>query len=95
MLAVSLPPVDNDRLLGERIAVTGAMSGPLSAVRRRDVMAVIRGAGARTATAVSASTTMLVASRSDTRKSVRAGALGVRVVSPGELAIMLGYPALF
>lgn len=82
-------------LAGQRVVITGPLTGPLTGVRRADALRLLREAGADTAGSVSGRTTILVASRRRTRKSVRAEQLGVRVIAPGELAEMLGYPALW
>ncbi|MEJ7648207.1 MAG: BRCT domain-containing protein [Nakamurella sp.] len=82
-------------LQGQSVAITGAMNGPLYGVQRTVACSMVRDAGGRTVRAVSRKTTLLVASRVDTRKALRAQELGVQVVSPSELAVMLGYPALW
>ncbi|MDQ2737510.1 MAG: hypothetical protein M3Y35_02550 [Actinomycetota bacterium] len=82
-------------LAGERVAVTGAMHGPLSGVVRSHILALITEAGGTPCRAVSGRTTMLIASRQDTRKSVRARQLGLPVLTPGELAAIDGYPTLW
>jgi NAD-dependent DNA ligase len=71
------------------------MTGPLTGLRRQEVMHLLQEAGAATAGSVSGRTTLLVASRDHTRKTRRAASLGVRTIGPGELAELLGYPTLF
>lgn len=88
-------PSSPSPLDGQKVAITGPMTGPLSGVRRADALELVRQAGGITAGSVSRRTTILVASRHPTRKSVKAASLGVRVIGPGELAEMLGYPALW
>lgn len=82
-------------LAGHQVAITGAMTGPLTGLRRQEMMRLLREAGAATACSVSGRTTLLVTSRDHTRKTRRAASLGVRTIGPGELAELLGYPALF
>ncbi len=89
------PTLPAASLAGNKVAVTGAMTGPLTGLRRQEVMRLLREAGAVTAGSVSGRTTLLVSSRHPTRKSRRAATLGVKVICPGELAELLGYPALF
>lgn len=80
---------------GQRVAITGPLTGPLQGLRRTAALRLVAAAGGIPTRAVSGRTTLLVASRQDTAKSRRAAALGIRVVSPGEFAEMLGYPTLW
>lgn len=82
-------------LAGQKVVVTGQMSGPLTGVRRADALQLVRLAGAQTTGALSRRTTILVASHRPTSTRVRAESLGIRVIGPSELAEMLGYPALW
>lgn len=82
-------------LAGHRVAITGALTGPLQGLRRRTALSMVADLGGQPARSVSGRTTILVASRQDTTKCRRAQALGIRIVSPGEFAAMLGYPSLW
>ena len=82
-------------LVGRRIAVTGALTGPLAGVHRRTAYTLIAAAGGRPVKSVSRRTDLLVCSRRPTTKSRRAAALGISVINPTELALLLGYPALW
>lgn len=82
-------------LTGQKVAITGALTGPLQGLRRRAALRLVASAGGIPAGSVSGRTTLLVASRQNTTKCRRAKALGVRVVGSGEFAEMLGYPALW
>ncbi len=77
------------------MAVTGGMNGPLTGLRRQDALRLLREAGAATAGSVSGRTTLLVASRQPTRKSLQAAKLGVKVICPGELADCSAIPLCF
>jgi DNA ligase (NAD+) len=88
-------PVSNEETTGNEVAgktfvVTGAMSGALADLSRNDVHALIEEMGGKTSGSVSKKTDYLVCGESSGSKLDKATALGVRIVSPDELATMLG-----
>lgn len=88
-------PATAGPLAGQQVAITGALTGPLTGVRRPEAMRLMQEAGAVTTWAVSGRTTLLVVCLEPTRQTRRASTLGVKVIGPGELAELLGYPTLF
>lgn len=81
---------DGGDVSGKTFVVTGAMSGALAELSRNDVHAIIEAMGGKTSGSVSKKTDYLVCGESSGSKLDKATALGVRVISPDELATMLG-----
>ncbi|MFC8448256.1 NAD-dependent DNA ligase LigA [Kitasatospora sp. NPDC057223] len=77
-------------LAGMTVVVTGAMSGPLEALSRGEMNALIERAGGRASSSVSARTKLLVAGERAGSKREKAEQLGVRVIDPQEFAGLLG-----
>lgn len=77
-------------IAGKTFVLTGAMSGPLEALSRNDVHALIEGLGAKTSSSVSKKTDYLVCGESSGSKLDKAKTLGVRIISPEDLAALLG-----
>ncbi|MFJ8752022.1 NAD-dependent DNA ligase LigA [Streptomyces sp. NPDC102441] len=79
---------------GKTVVVTGKMTGPLDGLGRSDMTALIKKAGGRAGSSVSAKTDYLVAaSAADGKlssKAVRAQELGVEVLTPDAFAKLLG-----
>ncbi|MGW4891510.1 NAD-dependent DNA ligase LigA [Kitasatospora sp. NPDC004240] len=92
--AVSSESADEDGaalpLAGLAVVVTGAMSGPLEALSRNEMNALIERAGGRASSSVSARTGLLVAGERAGSKRAKAEQLGVRIVDPAEFAELLG-----
>ncbi len=77
-------------LAGMTVVVTGAMSGPLEALSRGEMNALIERAGGKASSSVSARTKLLVAGERAGSKREKAELLGVRVIDPQEFAGLLG-----
>ena len=77
-------------LAGMTVVVTGTMSGPLEALGRGEMNALIERAGGRASSSVSARTKLLVAGERAGAKREKAEQLGVRVIDPQEFAGLLG-----
>ena len=91
----TVEPTGDDEAAGSSIAgktfvVTGAMSGPLADLSRNDVHALIESLGGKTSGSVSKKTDYLVCGESSGSKLDKAKTLGVRVLSPDDLATLLG-----
>jgi len=74
---------------GKTFVVTGAMSGPLAALSRNDVHALIESAGGKTSGSVSGKTDFLVCGEASGAKLEKARTLGITVITPEQLAGML------
>jgi DNA ligase (NAD+) len=79
-----------DGLLGKTFVVTGAMTGKLEALSRNEVHALIETNGGKTSGSVTKKTDYLVSGEASGSKLDKARSLGVQVLSPDELATMLG-----
>lgn len=75
---------------GKTFVVTGAMTGRLEGLSRNDVHARIEAAGGKTSGSVSKKTDYLVTGESGGSKVEKAQALGVKTITPDELAELLG-----
>lgn len=75
---------------GMTVVVTGAMTGPLASRTRNEMNELIEAAGGRSAGSVSKRTSLLVCGEEGSSKWRKAKELGVRIVTPGEFAKMLG-----
>ncbi|YCK38531.1 NAD-dependent DNA ligase LigA [Actinomadura sp. ATCC 39365] len=73
-------------LAGMSVVVTGAMSGTLEALSRNEMNELIERAGGKASSSVSAKTSLLVAGEKAGSKRAKAESLGVRIVTPEELA---------
>lgn len=76
-------------IAGKTFVVTGAMSGRLEGLSRNDVHARIEAAGGKTSGSVSKKTDYLVTGEAGGSKVEKAQALGVKTISPDELAALL------
>ncbi|WP_371477777.1 NAD-dependent DNA ligase LigA [Kitasatospora sp. NBC_00315] len=76
-------------LTGLTVVVTGAMTGPLEALSRNEMNALIERAGGRASSGVSARTTLLVAGERAGSKREKAEQLGVRIIDPDGFAELL------
>jgi DNA ligase (NAD+) len=77
-------------IAGKTFVLTGAMSGPLEAMSRNDVHTLLEELGAKTSSSVSKKTDYLVSGESSGSKLDKAKTLGVKVISPEDLAALLG-----
>ncbi|MEV8094427.1 NAD-dependent DNA ligase LigA [Kitasatospora sp. NPDC085879] len=73
-------------LAGEAVVVTGSMTGPLADLSRNQINELIERAGGKASSSVSKRTTLLVAGEKAGSKRAKAEELGIRVMSPDELA---------
>jgi len=85
----------NRILNGHRVAITGALTGPLRGLHRQDAFRLIESLGGIPSKSVSSSTTLLVSSRFSTVKIARATKLGVKIISSSDLAVLLGNRTLW
>lgn len=80
-------------LAGKTVVVTGKMTGPLDGWGRTEMSALIEKAGGRAGSSVNSKTTYLVAAPTSTgkpsTKAVKAGELGVEVLTPEAFATLL------
>ncbi|MFE0653372.1 NAD-dependent DNA ligase LigA [Streptomyces sp. NPDC059534] len=80
-------------LTGRTVVVTGKMTGPLDGWGRSEMGALIEKAGGRVGGSVNSRTTYLVAAPSangkPSSKAVKAGELGVEVLSPEAFAVLV------
>lgn len=77
-------------LAGERVVVTGTMTGVLGSYARTEVTELLESAGAAVTGSVSKRTTLLVCGDNAGSKLRRAQELGVAIISPEQLAQKLG-----
>ncbi len=77
-------------LTGMTVVITGAMSGALEGKSRNDMNELIENNGGKASGSVSAKTNLLVCGEPGSSKYVKAEALGVRIVTPEEFAVMVG-----
>jgi hypothetical protein len=82
--------LESKTLLGMRIAVTGRSSGALKGKTRGSIIEIIRNNGGIPVQTISRSTSILILGGGSSTKLHRATTLGIRVVSPGEFAAMIG-----
>lgn len=80
---------DSERVSGKTFVVTGAMTGRLEGLSRNDVHARIEAAGGKTSSSVSKKTDYLVTGESGGSKVEKAASLGVKTITPDELAELL------
>ncbi|GAA1083466.1 NAD-dependent DNA ligase LigA [Kitasatospora arboriphila] len=73
-------------LAGEAVVVTGSMTGPLADLSRNQMNELIERAGGKASSSVSKRTTLLVAGEKAGSKRAKAEELGIRVISPEDLA---------
>lgn len=78
-------------LADKTVVVTGAMTGPLAALKRNDMNELIENLGGRSSGSVSANTSLLVCGEPGSSKWQKAQSLGIPVVTPEEFASMVGY----
>lgn len=81
---------EDSPLTGKTLVVTGTMTGRLEGRSRDEVHAMIEAAGGKTSSSVSKKTSILVAGDAAGSKLAKAAELGVTVLSPDELAELLG-----
>jgi len=74
---------------GKTFVVTGAMTGRLDGMSRNDVHALIENAGGKTSGSVSKKTDYLVSGEAGGSKIEKATSLGVKIITPDELADLL------
>jgi DNA ligase (NAD+) len=91
-----IEPVTNDTAMteaagiaGKTFVVTGAMTGRLEGIARNDVHARIEAAGGKTSGSVSKKTDYLVTGEAGGSKVEKAQALGVKTITPDDLAELL------
>ncbi|MFE4537230.1 NAD-dependent DNA ligase LigA [Streptomyces scopuliridis] len=71
------------------VVVTGAMTGPLAKLSRNEMNELIERAGGTSSSSVSKRTTLLVAGEKAGSKRTKAEALGIRIASPEEFAVLV------
>ncbi len=71
------------------VVVTGKMTGPLEAFSRNEMSELIERAGGKASSAVSKSTSLLVAADQGSSKYKKAESLGIPIESPEEFATRL------
>ncbi len=76
-------------LSGMAVVVTGGMTGPLQSLSRNEMNELIERAGGRASSSVSKSTALLVAGEKAGSKKTKAEALGTRVITPDEFAVLV------
>jgi len=78
-----------EAVAGKTFVVTGAMTGRLDGLSRNDVHARIEAAGGKTSGSVSKKTDYLVTGEAGGSKVEKARALGVKTITPDQLAALL------
>jgi len=78
-------------LSGKTVVVTGAMTGPLAALKRNDMNVLIEDKGGKSSGSVSANTSLLVCGEPGSSKYQKAQALGIPIMTPEEFAELIGY----
>lgn len=86
---VDAPNAENTGIAGKTFVVTGAMTGRLEGLSRNDIHARIEAAGGKTSGSVSKKTDYLVTGESGGSKVEKARTLGVKTITPDELADLL------
>jgi DNA ligase (NAD+) len=76
-------------LAGMAVVVTGAMTGPLEKLSRNQMNELIERAGGRSSSSVSKKTTLVVAGEGAGSKRTKAEALGIRLATPDEFAVLV------
>jgi len=76
-------------LAGMAVVVTGAMTGPLEKLSRNQMNELIERAGGRSSSSVSKKTTLVVAGEGAGSKRAKAEALGIRLATPDEFAVLV------
>ncbi|TQE18480.1 NAD-dependent DNA ligase LigA [Streptomyces ipomoeae] len=76
-------------LTGMTVVVTGTMAGPLEKLSRNQMNELIERAGGRSSSTVSKKTTLVVAGENAGSKRAKAEALGIRLATPDEFAILV------
>jgi DNA ligase (NAD+) len=71
-------------LAGMTVVVTGSMSGPLADLSRQQMKDLIERLGGRASDSVSAKTSLLVSTETNSSKAKKAAELGVRTVGPDQ-----------
>jgi len=89
-VAVGTTDSENGGVTGKIFVVTGAMTGRLEGLSRNDVHARIETAGGKTSSSVSKKTDYLVSGEAGGSKVEKAQALGVKTITPDQLADLLG-----
>lgn len=79
-------------LAGKTVVITGAMSGPLAALKRNDMNELVETHGGKSSGSVSTKTSLLVCGEEGSSKYVKARELGVEILSPEQFAALIGYP---
>lgn len=77
-------------LAGMSVVVTGSMTGALADKSRNEMNELIESAGGKASSSVSKNTSLVVAGEAAGSKLAKANELGVKVITPDELAAMLG-----
>jgi DNA ligase (NAD+) len=86
----TIPASGTGDVNGKTFVVTGAMTGRLDGLSRNDVHALIENSGGKTSGSVSKKTDYLVSGESGGSKIEKAISLGVKIITPDELADLLG-----
>ncbi|MFF3307794.1 NAD-dependent DNA ligase LigA [Streptomyces sp. NPDC002952] len=76
-------------LAGMTVVVTGAMTGALEKLSRNQMNELIERAGGRSSSSVSKKTALVVAGDGAGSKRAKAEALGVRLITPAEFALLV------
>ncbi|MGW7267022.1 NAD-dependent DNA ligase LigA [Streptomyces sp. NPDC054842] len=76
-------------LAGMTVVVTGAMTGALEKLSRNQTNELIERAGGRSSSSVSKKTSLVVAGDGAGSKRAKAEALGVRLITPAEFALLV------
>ncbi|MEU1043099.1 NAD-dependent DNA ligase LigA [Streptomyces sp. NPDC005907] len=76
-------------LAGMTVVVTGAMTGALEKLSRNQMNELVERAGGRSSSSVSGKTGLVVAGEGAGSKRAKAEALGVRLVTPAEFAVLV------
>ncbi|GJF33505.1 DNA ligase 2 [Kitasatospora sp. NE20-6] len=77
-------------LAGEAVVVTGSMTGRLAELSRNRINELVELAGGKASSSVSKRTTLLVAGEKAGSKRAKAEELGIRIVTPDDLALLVG-----
>ncbi|MBD0673903.1 hypothetical protein BU198_25110 [Streptomyces sp. CBMA156] len=76
-------------LTGKKVAVAGAMDGPLAALSRNQMNELIEAAGGRATCSVCAKTSLVVAGDKAGSKRDKAKELGLPIVTPADFAVLV------
>ncbi|NBM18938.1 NAD-dependent DNA ligase LigA [Streptomyces sp. GC420] len=76
-------------LHGMTVVVTGAMTGPLEKLSRNQMNELVERGGGRSSSSVSKRTSLVVAGENAGSKRAKAEELGIRLMSPGDFAVLV------